>query len=139
MEQLCRALVVKSMIPSKWKFHEFGNCTDTIESRKSIAFETRGVVRLPISLGGGKFEHNFRVLAESDANCLIGLDFLENHQFSKKKLRVNDDTFVPMYHNVYTIETNQIFLAVSTDNVWIPAGHSMIIPALILGWKLPPI
>ena len=68
---------------------------------------------------------------------------MEDHQcdplFSKKKLQVNDDTFVPLYHKVYTIQTDQVFRVVSTDNVWIPAGHSMIIPAHIPGWKRPPL
>ena len=114
-----------------------------LKAANQLPIETRGVVRLPISLGGRKFEHNFHVLAKSEADCLIGLDFLEDHQcdplFSQKKLRVNDDTFVPLYHKVYTIQTDQVFRVASTDNVWIPAGHSMIIPAHIPGWKRPPI
>ena len=44
-----------------------------------------------------------------------------------------------MYHKVYTTQTDQVFQIVSTDNVWIPAGHSLIIPAHIPGWKRPPI
>ena len=52
---------------------------------------------------------------------------------------MNDDTFVPLYHKVYTIQTDQVFRVASTDNVWIPAGHSMIIPAHIPGWKRPQI
>ena len=52
---------------------------------------------------------------------------------------MNDDTFVPLHHKVCTIQTDQVFRIVSTDNVWIPAGHSMIIPAHIPGWKRPPI
>ena len=114
-----------------------------LKAANQLPIETRGVVRLPISLGGRKFEHNFHVLSKSEADCLIGLDFLEDHQcdplFSQKKLRVNDDTFVPLYHKVYTIQTDQVFRVASTDNVWIPAGHSMIIPAHIPGWKRPPI
>ena len=43
-----------------------------------------------------------------------------------------------MYHEVYTIKTDQVYQVVSTDNVWIPAGHSMIIPAHIPGWERPP-
>ena len=40
---------------------------------------------------------------------------------------------------VYTIQTDQVFQVAPTDNVWIPAGHSMTIPAHIPGWKRPPI
>ena len=114
-----------------------------LEAANQLPVETRVVVRLPRGLGGSKFEQSFHVLAKSEADCLTGLDFLEDHQcdplFSKKKLRVNDDTFVPLYHKVYTIQTDQVFRVVSTDNVWIPAGHSMIILAHIPGWKRPPI
>ena len=67
-----------------------------LKAANQIPIETRGVVRLPISLGRRKLEHNFHVLARSEADCLIGLDFLEDHQsdplFSKKKMRVNVDT-----------------------------------------------
>ena len=108
-----------------------------LKASNQLPIETRGVVRLPISLGGRKFEHIFHVLAKSEADCLIGLDFSEDHQcdplFSHKKLRVIDDTFVPFYHKVYTIQTDQVFRVASNDNVWIPAGHSMIIPAHIPG------
>ena len=73
----------------------------------------------------------------------MGFDFLEDHQrdplFSTEKLRVNDGTFVSLYHKIYTILTGQVFQVVFTDNVWIPAGHSMIVPAHIPGWKRPPI
>ena len=114
-----------------------------LKAANQLPIETRGVVRLPICLGGRKFEHKFHVLAKSEADCLIGLNFLEDHQcdplFSKKKLRVNDDTFVPFYHKVYTIQTDQVYRVVSTDNVWIPAGHSMIIRAHIPRWKRLPI
>ena len=45
--------------------------------------------------------------------------------------------FVLLYHKVFTIQTDQVFRVVSTDNVWIPTGHLMIIPAHIPGWKRP--
>ena len=114
-----------------------------LKAANQLPIETRGFVRLPISLGGRKIEHNFHVLAKSKADCLIGLDFLEHHQcdplFSKKKRRATDDAFVPLYHKVYTIQTDHVFRVVSTDIVWIPSGHSMIIPTHITGWKRPPI
>ena len=46
-----------------------------VKAAQQLPIETRGVVRLPISLGGRKFEHIFHVLAKSEADCLIGLDF----------------------------------------------------------------
>ena len=114
-----------------------------LKAANQLRIETRGVVRLAVSLGRRKFEHNFHVLVKSEPDCLIGLGFLKDHQgdplFSKTKLRVNDDTFVPLYFEVYSIQTDQVFRVVSTDNVRIPACHSMIIPTHIPGWKRPPI
>ena len=82
-----------------------------LKAANQLPIETRAVVRLPICLGGRKFEHNFHVMAKSEADCLIGLDCLEDHHcdplFWKKKLRMKDDTFVPLYHKVYTIQTIQ--------------------------------
>ena len=46
-----------------------------LKAANQLPIETRGVVRLLISLGGGKFEHNFHVLAKSEADCLTVLDF----------------------------------------------------------------
>ena len=52
---------------------------------------------------------------------------------------MNDDTYVPLYHKLYSIQTDQVFRAVATDSVLLRASHSMIIPAHIPGWKRPPI
>ena len=35
------------------------------------------MVRLPVVIGPKSYEHDFCVLDESEADCLIGLDFLE--------------------------------------------------------------
>ena len=51
-----------------------------LKAANQLPIETRGVVRLPISLGGRIFEPNFHVLGMSEAYCLIGLNFLEDHQ-----------------------------------------------------------
>ena len=51
-----------------------------LKAANQLPIETRGVVRLPISLGGRNIEQNFHVLAKLEVDCLIGLDFLEDHQ-----------------------------------------------------------
>ena len=50
-----------------------------LEAAFQLPIETRGVVNLRITLGGNKFEHNFPILAKLEANCLIGVEFLEDH------------------------------------------------------------
>ena len=106
-----------------------------LKAANQLPIQTWGVVRLPISLGGRKFEVNFRVLAKLEANCLIGLDFLEDHQrdplFSKETLRVNDDTFVfhctTKFIPYKLIRSSEFFLLTMFGSI--PAGQSMIIPA----------
>ena len=114
-----------------------------IKAANQLPIETRGIVHLPVKIGGMKFQHKLHVLAMFEADCLIGLHFLEDHQcdpsFSKMKLRLNDDTCVPFYQNVPSIQTDQVFRVVATDSLLVLASHSMIIPARIPGWKRPPI
>ena len=50
-----------------------------LKAANHLPKETRGTVRLPVKIGGMKAEHEFHALAKSEADCLIGLDFLENH------------------------------------------------------------
>ena len=70
-----------------------------LKATNQLPTETRAAVRLTVSLGGRKIDHNLHVFAKSQADCLIGFDFLEDHQcdplFSKEKLRVTDD-FCPI-------------------------------------------
>ena len=112
-----------------------------LKAANQLNIETRGNVRLPVKIGGIKVEHKFHVLLKSEADCLIGLSFLEDYQcdplISKMKLRLNDDTCVALYHKVFQIQTNLVFCVVAADSMLVPASHSMIIPAHIPGRKRP--
>ena len=114
-----------------------------LKAANQLPIETRGIVRFPFKIGGMRVEHKFHILANSEADCLISLNFLEDHQgdplFSKKKLRLNDGTCVLLYHKVYSIQTDQVFCVVSTDSALVPASHSRILPAHNPGWKHPTI
>ena len=75
-----------------------------LKAANQLPMETRGIVRLPVKIGGKKVEQKFHISAKSEIDCLVGPNFLEDHHcdplFSKKKLRLNDDTCVPLYHKV---------------------------------------
>ena len=78
-----------------------------LKAANQLPIETRGIVCLPLKTGGKKVEHKFHVLAKAEADCFMGLEFLEDHQWdplnSKKKLRLNYDTCVFLYHKFFSI------------------------------------
>ena len=76
---MCHASVVKSMILSKRNLPCKWNPTQ-LKAANQLPVDTRGIVRLPVKIGGIKFEHKFHALAKFAAECFIGLDFLEDHQ-----------------------------------------------------------
>ena len=129
--------------PQNEELPEKGALKSATKSRDKIAHRDARHRTPPVKISGMKVEHKFHVSAKSEAKCFIGLDFLEDHQCdpltSKKKLRLNDDTCVPLYHKVYSIETDQVFRVVATDSVLVAASHSMIKPAHIPEWKRSPI
>ena len=89
------------------------------------------------------FDHTFHVLVKSESDCLIGLDFLEDHNcdpmFSKKKLLICDTTSVPLYLKKFEIPYDKVFCVVSRDASSNPSGHTAVVPAFIPDWKRPPI
>ena len=50
-------------------------------------------------------------------------------------MQLSEDFFFAFYQQVCTNEIDKVFQVVSTDNVWIPEGHSTILPAHIPGCK----
>ena len=66
------------------------------KAANQLPIETRGVVCLCVSLGGRKFEHNFHVLAKSEADCLIGLDFLEDHYCDPLFMKKNGERMMTL-------------------------------------------
>ena len=114
-----------------------------LKAANQLPIECRGIVQLPVRIGSKLFNHAFHVLVKSEADCLIGLDFLEDHKcdplFSKKQLRIEDGSSVPLYHKTYEIPLGQVFRVVAQDTISIPAGYAMVVSASIPGWKRAPV
>ena len=114
---------------------------DKLVAANKLPIQTRGKVLLLLKIGPKQFEHVFHVLEHSEADCLIGLDFLKKHRcdplISKDVLRLDDDTQVPLYHREIDEGTTSVFRVVVSETVSVPAGHSMIVPALMQDWKRP--
>ena len=117
--------------------------TTQLKAANQSPIETRGTVNLPVQIAEKVFDHTFHVFVKSQSDCLIGLNFLEDHKcdpmFSKKKLLICDSVSVPLYHKKFEIPYNKVFRVVSQDNISIPSGPSTVVPAFIPDWKRPPI
>ena len=59
-------------------------------------FFVLGTVTLPISLTGNRYQQQFFVLKASEADCLLGLDFLEDYQYDAlfSSMQFRDSSFV---------------------------------------------
>ena len=58
-----------------------------------LPITSRGIVGLPITIGPKHYEHEFHVLIDSEADCLVWIDFLRTNKldllFSKDLLRLD--------------------------------------------------
>ena len=118
------------------------NCTRSLRAANGLPIDVKGIIRVPVYVGNKLFHHEFRVLEKSEADCLLGLDFLERHKcdslFSGMELKLDSTHSVPLYHKNFDIGHNAIFGVVETETIKVPAGHAIILPAHIPNWKRPP-
>ena len=102
---------------------------------------TRGTVCLTFKKGPKEYVHEFHVLEEAKADCLLGFDFLRANKCdalnSKDRIQLNDNTQVPLYHSKNDVESSSVFRVVTTNTVSVPAGYTMVVPAHIPDWKRP--
>ena len=54
-------------------------CLRKLRAANGLAIEVKIVVRVPVIGGPKSIEHGFCVLDKSEADCLLGLDFLETN------------------------------------------------------------
>ena len=123
---------------------ELRTCERKLRAANGLPIEVRGVIRVPVKLGTTLYEHDFCVLEQSEADCLLGLDFLEKHKcdplFSRMELKLDSGNSVPLYHKKfddYGVDT--IFRVVASETLSVPSGHVTLIPAHIPSFKCPPI
>ena len=106
-----------------------------------LPITSRGTVRLPITIGPKHYENDFRVLINSEADCLVGVDFLRTNKcdplFSKDLLHLDSKNHLPLYNCKLNHEVNTVFRVIATETVSVPAGHAMILPARIQEWQRP--
>ena len=116
-------------------------CLTKLRTSNGLPIEVKGVVRVPEVIGPKSYEHDFCVLDKSEADCLLVLDFLETNKcdplFSCTKLKLDSNSFVPLYHKQFEYGHDNVFRVISTETISVLPGHSRIIPAHIPNWKRP--
>ena len=117
------------------------NCTRSLRAANGLPIDVKGIIRVPVYVGNKLFHHEFRVLEKAQADCLLGLDFLERHKcdplFSRMELKLDSTHAVPLYHKNFESDHNAIFRVVATETIKVPSGHATILPAHIPNWKRP--
>ena len=53
------------------------------------------------------------------------------------KLKLDSNSFVPLYHKHFDYGNDNVFRVISTETLSVPPGHTRIIPAHIPNWKRP--
>ena len=88
-----------------------------------------GTVILPISLASHRYQQQFFVLKSSEADCLLGLDFLEDNHcdalFSSMQLRFLKSETVPLLHSRKALSdpSPEQVKVIARETTFIPAGH----------------
>ena len=69
----------------------------------------KGEVSVEMKIASMTFRHTFLVLEASEAECLLGLDFLQTHKcdpmFSEMKIRLNRDTSANFFHRTALVQS----------------------------------
>ena len=118
-------------------------CLRKFRAANELPIEVKVVVRLPVVIGPKSYEHDFCNLDKSEADCLLGLDFLETKKcdplFSRMKLQLDSNSFLLLYHKQYEDGHDDVFRVILTETLSVLPGHTRIIPAHIPNRKRPPI
>ena len=136
----CLSSVVFDKLQKLGKLKLLPTETKLVAANK-LPITSRGTVRLPITIGPKHYEHEFHVLIDSEAACLVGLNFLRTNKcyplFSKDLLRLDSKNHVSLYNRKLNHEVNTVFWVIVTETVSVPAGHAVFLPARTQEWQRP--
>ena len=92
-----------------------------------------GTVSLPTSLANNRYQQQFFVLKSSEADCLHGLDFLEDNHcdalFSSMQLRFPNSQTVSLFHSRKSLSdpSPEQIKVIARETTFIPADHEAVI------------
>ena len=102
-----------------------------------------GTVTLPISLASNRYQQQFFVLKSSEADCLLGLDFLEDNHcdalLSSMQLRFPNSQTVHLFHSrkAHSDPSPEQVKVIARETTFIPAGHEAVILGDLLTQSFP--
>ena len=102
-----------------------------------------GTVTLPISLVSNRYQQRFFVLKSSEADCLLGLDFLEDNHchalFPGTQRRFPSSQTVPFFHSRKALSdpSPEQVKVIARETTFIPAGHEAVILGELLTQSFP--
>ena len=109
-------------------------CAKRLLAANQGEIRVKGEVTVEMKIASMTFRHTFLVLEASEAECLLGLDFLETHKcdpmFSEMKLRLNQSTSAVLFHRTAPVQSwnYPVMRVVARETSFIPSGHEAIIP-----------
>ena len=108
-------------------------CSKRLLAANQGEIKIKSEVTVEMKIASMNFRHTFLVLEASEAECLLGLDFLETHKcdpmFSEMKLRLNRDTSANLFHRTAPVQSwnYPVMRVVARETSFIPSGHEAII------------
>ena len=98
---------------------------------------------MPILLAGNRYQQELFVLKSSEADCLLGLDFPEDHHcdalFSSMKLIFPNVRTVPLFHSRKALSdpSPEQVMVIARETTCFPAGHEAVIVGELLTQSFP--
>ena len=108
-------------------------CSKRLLAANQGEIKVKGEITVEMKIASMTFRHTFLVLEASEAECLLGLDFLETHKcdtmFSEMKLRLDRDTSAKLFHRTAPVQSwhYPVMRVVARETSFIPSGHEAII------------
>ena len=102
-----------------------------------------GTVTFPISLASNRYQQQFVVFKSSEADCLPGLDFLEDNHcdalFYSVQLRFPNSQTVTLFYSRKALSdpSPEQVKVISRENTFLPACHEAVILCELLTQSFP--
>ena len=108
-------------------------CSKRLLAANQSEIRIKGEVTVEIKIASMTFLHTFLVLEASEAECLLGLDYLETQKcdpmFSEMKLRLNRSTSANFFDRTAPVRSwhYPVMRVVARETSFTPSGHEAII------------
>ena len=108
-------------------------CSNRLTATDQVEVKVNGEITVEMKIVSRTFWRTFLVLEASEAECLLGLDFLETHKFdtmfSERKLRLNRGIATNLFYRTAPVQSwhYPVIRVVARETWYIPSGNEAII------------